>query len=256
MERKQISGVLSFSIRQATMWLAKELADLTGQTLTYAIVGNTASLREAEQQMIDRENQQEIAGQFYVGKAEKLTYPFALYNLAEISLDGTRGTGLRHNHAFEGYVTKKYRESGIALVENLRPVTVGLAMNFRTDSLDTILSLAHILLMAAPKVAFSMVLNDNFVVKTTMAIDPTIAIPPTNMDSPGEAFQYEVVLTLETYIGYSEQKHLIKKISFNRTIDTVEEPFYDGTPEEDLKFSYTYLDLYDKDSRMFRGEFK
>jgi hypothetical protein len=253
-EPKKISGVLGFSIRQSLMWLTKELADLTGHTMTYALVGNTSSLREAEQQMEDRATKQNIEGKYYLGKTDNLSYPFALYSIAEIALDGTRGTGLRKNHAFEGYVTKKYREAGIALVENLRPVTVGLAMNFRTDSMDTVISLAHVLLMAAPKVQFSMMINDDFEVQTSMAIDPTITIPQTNMDSPGESFQYEAVLTLNTYIGYSETKHLIKKIAFNRLIDTEKEPFFAGTPEEDLKYSYTYVDLYDRDSRMFRGD--
>lgn len=254
MENKQISGVLANSIRQATMWLNKEFTDHTGQSMPYAFVGNKASLREAEQQMRDRAGNP-VEGQYMVGNTKKLTYPFTLYNIAEISLDANRPMGLKHNRAFEGFTTKKIPEAGIRFIEDLRPASVGLALNFRTDSIDSLLVLAHILLMAAPKVGFTMLINEEFTVHTSLSIDPTVAIPETNAESPGEAFQYEAVLVLNTWLGYSGTGPLIKQISFNQEINGKNAEFYTGSAESDLRFSYTYLDFYDKTSRMFRGDF-
>lgn len=239
-ETRVISGVLNFSITQVMIWLSREFKLITGTDLPIKMVGNKTALRQAD------------AALTKANGGEVLKYPFALAVIADMSTDDTKA-GFKKNNVNGGYLVGKNVDAGIGYMENLRPVKVGLGFNFRTDNVNDLIKLAHVLLMNVPKVGFVMKGEHGFLIETSITIDPSVSLPETNFDSPGEGFQYEFVLILNTYVGYAFETKLIKHITFNTTDSDKEEEFWAGNPYHDLTKVVTFTDYYDKTSSLYKG---
>lgn len=220
----------------------REFASVTGKQLPVKMVGSRQGLRQAEVAITDQNNQ-----------LSKLTYPFALMVVADISTDAEKA-GFKKNRATNGIMIGRDVNTGTAYFEDLRPVKVGLGINFRTDSLEEVIKLAHVLLMNVPKVAFTMKGSHDFQVETSITIDPSVSIPETNFETPGEAFSYEFVIILNTYIGYAHEMRLIKELRFNmKDADGEEFEFYSGPAYKDMTKVIKFTDFYDENNSLFKG---
>lgn len=238
MKTKVISGVLNFSIVQVMAWLDKEFRSVAGKPLPVKMVGNKHGLRQAEAAFTKQND----------GKS--LTYPFALAVIAEISTDEVKA-GFKKNHINNGFVVGKNVDNATAIIEDLRPVKVGIGVNFRTSDIQEVILLAHILLMNVPRVGFAMKGDSGFMIETSVTIDPAVTLPETNFESPGEGFQYEFVLVLNTYVGYASEMKLIRNIVFNTTDNG--EDFWAGDPYFDLTKTINFTEYYDKNSTLYKG---
>lgn len=236
------SGILNFSLKQVVLWLTKEWAKDNDSRLFAKIVGNKRFLRQLEASL-DSDNEA-------INKT-KLEYPYLTMCLAEMSLDEELGA-LRKNRSTGGYISRKNLELGITY-EDVRRIRVGLGCLLKTDNLEDVISLAHILLYNAPKVGFIMRGEAGFTVETSITIDNSISIPETTNDS-GEYYEYEFVLVLKTYLGYVRDQKIIKSVKFNQLDADNEELFFEGSPHMDLSRTISYTDYYNKDSPLFRGQ--
>lgn len=236
------SGILNFSIAQVLAWITKEWSKDNDKPLTGKMVGNRRYLRQLEA-TLDRE----LAAR----SGTKIQYPILNSVIAEMSLDA-ENNGLKKNRATEGYITSRDNDSGIVTMEDLRRTRVGLGFYFKSDSMEDLVSLAHILLTNAPRVGFVMKGEEGFRVETSIEIDNSISMVETS-DDAGEYYEYEFVIVLKTFIGYVTERRIIRNIVFNTLDRDNPEIFFEGSPYVDLTQTINYTDYFNTKSARFRG---
>lgn len=241
-DHRKKSGILNFSLKQVLAWINKEWSLDNERPLTGKMVGNRRYLRQLEASL-DRET--------YAKDKTKVQYPLLNSAIVEMSLDEELGA-LKKNRATKGYITKRDVTTGKFTMEDLRRIRVGLGFYFKSDSMDDMISLAHILLYNAPRVGFVMKGEEGFVVETSITIDNSISMVET-ADDAGEYYEYEFVIILKTYLGYVEEHRMIRNIVFNTTEADNEEVFFKGSPYMDLSQTINYTDYFNKESAKFRG---
>lgn len=241
-EFRKKSGILNFSIKQVLAWLNREWSKDNDRPLSGKMVGNRRYLRQMETSL-DRQS--------YAENNTKIQYPILNSVIVEMSLDEELGA-LKKNHATQGYVTKYDVANGSITMENLRRARVGIGFNFKSDSQEDVISLAHILLYNVPRVGFVMKGEEGFKVETSITIDNSISLAETTDDS-GEYYEYEFIIVLKTFIGYVEDHRMIRNVTFNTTDKDDSEIFFKGSPYMDLSQTINYTDYFNKESARFKG---
>lgn len=240
------SPILNISIAQTIKWLREEFKEVSGRDLAAALTGNMQNLREFASKNREKDGSNE----------SKLDYPYAVGAIADISLDSEKG-GFNKGFGREKGITvnKDFtKKSATHLV--IRPIKLGIGFVFNTDSQEHVIDLAHVLLMEAPKKAFQLSLGD-FTVGVTLNIDPNLQIPEANFSSPGVAYQYQFVLTLETYIGYQGSINLIDsvvvKVKEGET-DAYNREIYNGTYIDLVTNELNYLDFFSDETTPYEDK--
>lgn len=239
---KQSEEVLfiKYSLAAFLSWINKEFSKRSPNQLTCKTVTGPAALRQMSA-MLSRPDKD--SG--YYQALSKLQYPYLLAAIGDISLDETRN-GI-NKRSYHNIVAAKDMQTGVAIAYNLRPVRVGLGIVFNTDNQDDVLSFATSLLMNAP--AFSVIFEseNKFNIGIKIVIDPSLSVPPVNYETPGEAYQFNTVVTLETYIGEIGQLRLIKefKVSIvNQNIPS--DVLYEGPKEIFMDTTISFVDQLTK----------
>lgn len=234
------SGIFSFSITQVTAWLSHEYLKINNKPITYKFIGNKNHMRQFQASIpTDDENK------------PRYVNPYIMAVVASMSLDIERNA-LKKNRISEGLITGKDLTTATGYRENLRGVKVGLGFNFRSDSMDDVIDLAHILLMHAPKKGFVMEGDHGFTVETSISIDPDITLSESESTESGEYYSYDFTIMLNTYIGFAEEVRLIKSIRFN-TLEKPNDPFFEGDPYFDLTQTINYTDYLNRSNPNYRG---
>ena len=230
--------IFQFSVNQVILWLKQEFARYSRQELTANIMGSLSNLRDFASKSRDEDGT----------RTDKLSYPYLIAVLGDISLDTDQGAMNKGWGRNRGFTFGKNVETGRASHFSLRPVKVGIGFMFNTDNMDDLLCFTHVLLMNAPRIAFKMEI-DGFVIDVGLSIDPSVQIPEQNFDSPGVAYQYQAIVTLTTYIGFESEVGLIKELVF-KVVDgndpnTEEEfTFFKGPPVELINKNILYTDYF------------
>lgn len=240
--RRVKSAVFHHSINQTREWLKRSFQAYSGKELLVAQVSNLTSLRQAENEF----NQPD-------GNREKLAYPFCLMALGDITLDTDRA-GSKKNHANRGYIAQRDLRSHTAEMHNLRPVVVSLGLSFRTDNLDQVLDMAHVFLMSHPAVRFVLRVGDELRVYNRLELPASFSTPPMDSQTAGEAYMFETVIMLRTYLGDVFDHRLIANIRYERyDADDPTDPFF--TQEEGNVRLVSFQDYYDRTKHEFNSSY-
>ena len=237
-EQVQQADIFKYALTQTKMWLSSEYEKYSGNKVTAKIVTGPAALRQISA-ALSKPDSDEV-------KQAKLSYPYLLFAIGDISLDGERN-GF-NKYSYRQTMQSKDLDAGTAKMLNLRPVKIALGISFNTDSITEIINFTHALLMNAPKVQLLMEASDsNFRIASTLEIDGSFSTPPVNYETPGDGYQYEGLLILNTYIGVVDTMRLIRKVKFTASNYNTEDTFFEGEPE-DIVFSEVrdFTDLFKK----------
>lgn len=142
-------------------------------------------------------------------KEGDVDYPFSTLMLTNIGPDPDQaGFGQR----FKSVVTGRTENSDRAEISNNIPARVGMGLTFRTDQLDEVISLSHILMFAAPKTALRLSNNFGFVFNIVINIDADLSIPGADMGHPAKEFRFETSLFIQTYVMRTRSQGVIREV--------------------------------------------
>ena len=242
--RYEKAPLLAMSIDLAMKWIVTEFKKVSGKNLTAASVGNRENLREYVNKVRREDGTQ----------TSKLDYPFLVYLIGDISLNTENGGLNKGDSRAEGFTLNKDVQSSRALHANLRPIKMGIGFNMNSDSLNDIIDFAHVLLMNAPKVVFQINLKD-FQIAVSMNIEPSLQIPEANLESPGVAYPYQGLVTLDTYIGYQSEINLISnmvvKVQHSDKFPITDEVLHNGTIQSLIENKIDYTDYFNDDKNPY-----
>lgn len=222
---KQVNFI-DFSLAAFAKWMQTTFAEYDDKPLTYSTVSGPAALRQLSPKLEAPDKQQ--TG--YLNKS-KLVYPYLLSAIGDISLDGERNGYNRR--AYHNLLAGKDMNRNVGLAYTLRPVNVGLGLVFNTDNLSSLLAFSSAIIMNSPAVTVILEGEGGLEIGIKIVFDPNITIPSVNYETPGEAYQFNTVVALKTYLGTFNEIRLITGIRV-RTIDinSQEKDLYTGTGEE------------------------
>lgn len=227
---------IKYSLAAFLAWIDREFSKRSSNKLTSKVVTGPAALRQMSA-MLSRPDKESP----YYQTLSKLQYPYLLAAIGDISLDESRN-GL-NKRSYRNVVAAKDMQKNVAIAYDIRPVRVGLGIIFNTDNQDDVIAFATSLLMNAP--AFSIIFSgeNNFNIGIKIVLDPSVSAPPVNYETPGEAYQFNTVVTLETYIGDIGQLRLIKE--FKVSVIDQNEPsnvLYTGPKEVLMDTTISFID--------------
>lgn len=181
------------------------------------------------------------------------SYPYSTITIGNIDIDTDKG-GM--SKKFIPVVTGRSENSDMITSTNMVPVKIGLGVNFRTDNLDQVLNLAHILVFNAPRIVLRLSNDSGFVYECGVSIDPALVIPQADMGYVSKEFRFEFTLILSTWFLREKAMGVIRQVRFEM-VDSggVTTPL--GTFDEITKLTerrLNYRDLFDKNSNRYRAE--
>jgi len=238
--------ILDYSLVAAMKWVEAEFLKYSngGRELGIFPVTGPSMLRQ-----IPRQTTQD-------GKPSRLSYPFLLWSLGDLSLDTARG-GLNKRMGRDILISKDI-DKNLARMANLRPLKVGIGVSFNTSDYNDVLTLSHALLLNAPAISFYMDMKvPQFPpIGIRLNISESLTAPPVNIETPGEAYQFETVLTIDTFIGVEFEQRLIRDVVF-RVVDPHNDAvFFNGDPSDDVdvlvKRHLRFTDHYDESNIRYR----
>lgn len=239
------SAYLEASIAAAQTWLSNSYAGYTGSRLKTYMARTTDEFRQIGRVDVNDGN-----------KPNKTETPFALMAIGSIGLDPERA-GFKKHRVNRGIQTGVDRQNGISYHDDMRPAVIGLGLAFITDGIDDVFLFAETLLMAAPVVTLSLSSDTGFVAHCSLLIDGEMTIPPPE-DSAGNLYRFEIPLRLRTFLGHANEFRLIKRLKVG-VVDSdvtsgkeVGNTIYEGDKVDLLRTTFTYQDLFNKDSDVYK----
>lgn len=229
-EQTKVSSLVEYSIQAAFTWIRAEYAKYSSKDLqTFAVTGPSMLRQIPRIQPVDGGNVQ----------TSKLSYPYLLYSLGDISLDTARG-GL-NKRAFRNIIISKDTVRNRATMTHLRPIKLGIGISFSSSDMTDILRFANVLLLNVPAVSFYMDMKSDHIepIGVKLNISESFTTPPVNAETPGEAYQFESVLTLDTFMGVEFEQGLIREVVFSVSDTPLaqNETFYSGDIQALAKLS-------------------
>mgnify|MGYP001551263074 CR=1 FL=1 len=235
--------ILEHALLQTLVWLRetfKEYNSDTTTTLSVHQVTGPSQLRQLTPVL--RQGEREI----------KLSYPYLLYTIGDFSINTEQGGN--NKAQLKDVLMAKDVNSGVATLGDLRRVKVGIGISFCTSDFKQLVSFMEMILDNAPSQSFYMQ-SEDFVVGSKLNISESLSVPPINTETPGEAYQFEATLTLDTFIGKSRTQKLIREIVF-RIGHENNRPFYNDDPTKDMQeLVYNrirFTDYFDKSSDRYK----
>jgi hypothetical protein len=150
-------------------------------------------------------------------------------------------------------VTGRTEESDRVEVSNNIPARIGLGLTFRTDQLDEVISLSHILMFGAPKTALRLSNEFGFVFNIVLNIDAELSIPGADMGYPSKEFRFETSLFIQSYVMRTRSQGVIREVRLDivdsggvTTIGTF--PTLDTLGEIDIKAT----DILNQESQYYK----
>lgn len=239
-KQPELVDFISYSLAAFQMWVTKEFSKYnnSSEVLNYHVVSGPAALR----QLSSRLNSPDKQSTDYISKAP-LVYPYLLAAIGDISLDGARNGYNRR--AYHQLVVAKDMERNVARAYNLRPVRVGLGMIFNTDNQKALIAFSTSIILNSPAVTAVFEGEGGFEIGIKMVFDPNVSIPPVNYETPGEAYQFSTVVTLETFVGTISELPLITSIRVKAVdVNRGETDLFNGSGEELMKTTIQFTDQF------------
>ena len=204
------SGILKATLSAFLTWLSEEFSNYGDDALKVYLTRNITDMRQPGRLRKERASDEApVQGQDHRDTVE---YPMMRVSLGEISIDGER-SGFKKNRANNGVIVGMDREQNLAYTDSMLPVKVSLGARIDTTDLDQLLIIAHMLLLANPKVVFTFLSESGTVpIETSVTFDPSLTIPQADLGSPGSPYSLETTFVMNTYIGVITRQRLIRSI--------------------------------------------
>ena len=224
MEQREESAFIKYSLAAFMSWIEREFEKRSGKKLTTKTVTGPAALRQMSAQLNrpDREGSDSST-------PSKLSYPYLLNAIGDISIDDARN-GM-NKRAYHKVVLAKDINAGTAIALDVRPVRVGVGVTFNTDNQDDLLAFVAAILMNAPSFSVIFTGDNDFNIGIEIVLDPNVSAPPINYETPGDAYQFNTVVTLRTFIGDIVTLRLIKEMKVSVINQSMREEFFVGPKE-------------------------
>ena len=248
-QRAKTTSLVEYSIHAMKEWLKAEFAKYSDQALSVAAVTGPSMLRQIPRLQAED-------GQI---KTSKLSYPYLLYSLGDLSLDTAKG-GL-NKRSYRNIVISKDTQTNMITMAHLRPIKLGIGISFNTSDFEAVLQFSNVLLLNAPAVSFYMDMKSQFIepIGVRLNISESLTTPPVNIETPGEAFQFETVMTLDTYIGVEFEQRMIREVVFSVADVGLSNSnvFYNGPGLEEsatnlILKKIAFTDYYDESNNLYK----
>lgn len=139
----------------------------------------------------------------------KLQYPLIMLILTSIGPDTDKGG---FGKRFLSRQTGRTENNEQVEISNLLPVKLGLGLTLRTDDLDDLIKIAHILMFSAPKIVLRLRNDLGFTFEISVNIDGELTIPGADMGFPSKEFRFETSLFIQGYLIRSRMQGVIRKV--------------------------------------------